>query len=310
LTILDHELHSIISKAELMDHPWSKGSAKEKLRWSPNIVQSIVRFNQLTAWVIREILGNDYENASPRPSSDADKSDGPKVLVSTTNPRTPKARANVMKHLIMTAQHCRNLQNFNSLKAIMAGMTSSSIWTLTKSWDMIPRRHMQLFEELEALVNPENNYQLLRTTLQITEPPSVPWLGLLLKDLTFVEETPVILRQRQKSASLLSDSTRTAEPTPIATSCPAESTILTMESMSILTEDLPASQATSKHRPATADSATMTPPDVSQLINFSRCRHLANIIGSLQQSQQVPYALQPVPQLQSMLFKILEPRLP
>lgn len=43
-------------------------------------------------------------------------------------------------------------------------------------------------EELKALINREKNYAELRRVLKTVPPPIIPYLGMYLTDLTFIEE--------------------------------------------------------------------------------------------------------------------------
>lgn len=47
---------------------------------------------------------------------------------------------------------------------------------------------MKTFEELMVLMSPESNYTKLRTYLHKTIPPCIPYLGIYLSDLTFIED--------------------------------------------------------------------------------------------------------------------------
>jgi ral guanine nucleotide dissociation stimulator-like 1 len=53
--------------------------------------------------------------------------------------KTPSARGRAISHWIDVAQCCRQLKNFSSLKAIISGLDSSSIFRLKTSWKKIPK---------------------------------------------------------------------------------------------------------------------------------------------------------------------------
>ena len=47
---------------------------------------------------------------------------------------------------------------------------------------------MEVFENLEILMNPEGNFITYRDTLRKSKPPMVPYLGFTLTDLVFINE--------------------------------------------------------------------------------------------------------------------------
>lgn len=98
-----------------------------------------------------------------------------------------KKRAATMKYFITVGQYCRKLQNFNALMAIVAGLNGSAVHRLKKSWDLVPQKKRDAFEELKQIMSQQNNYSTLRNLLHSVDPPCIPYLGMYLTDLTFIE---------------------------------------------------------------------------------------------------------------------------
>jgi len=171
-----------ISTKEWLSGSWNQSDRDTK---SPHIRKMIHNFNEITRWVIYEVL----EEQS-----------------------TPKSRALVIRHFISIAdvvflsplffilfyflifdfffsfQRCRLEKNYNALQGIVSGLQSASVHRLQKSWNEVPKTNINIFRELEALVSPESNFESLRCKLLDVNPPCVPWIGLYLRDLTFVED--------------------------------------------------------------------------------------------------------------------------
>lgn len=80
------------------------------------------------------------------------------------------------------------LNNFNALTAIMAAMTSSPVRRLSKTWELVPKKYTTLIEQLDSLVTHHSNYDKYRKTLHRLDPPCVPFLGVYLTDLVFIED--------------------------------------------------------------------------------------------------------------------------
>ena len=49
-------------------------------------------------------------------------------------------------------------------------------------------KHLSSFKELEQLLSPEDNYSHLRSKMLSISNPCVPWVGLYLRDLTYLND--------------------------------------------------------------------------------------------------------------------------
>ncbi len=98
-----------------------------------------------------------------------------------------KKRAAVIKHWIKIAHHCLELHNYDGLMAIICSLNSSTITRLRKTWDAISPKRKELLRTLQEIVEPSQNNKVLRTRLHDHVPPCLPFLGMYLTDLTFVD---------------------------------------------------------------------------------------------------------------------------
>jgi son of sevenless-like protein len=104
LTTMDADLLKRISPDELHDGAWMKRAEKEKL--APNVLAMVQSFNQLALLVPTEILSEE----------------------------THQQRAKVISAYIQIASKCYCLKNYNSLKAILAGLQSTPVHRLKRTW--------------------------------------------------------------------------------------------------------------------------------------------------------------------------------
>ncbi|KAI1821202.1 ras guanine nucleotide exchange factor domain-containing protein [Xylaria intraflava] len=98
-----------------------------------------------------------------------------------------KKRAATIKQWIKIANRCLELNNYDALMAIVCSLNSSVISRLRKTWDILSPKRRELFRTLYAIVEPSNNNRVLRARLQGHVPPCLPFLGMFLTDLTFVD---------------------------------------------------------------------------------------------------------------------------
>lgn len=98
-----------------------------------------------------------------------------------------KKRAAVIKQWIKIAQSFLELHNYDGLMAIICSLNSSTITRLRKTWDAISQRRREALRNLQEIVEPAQNNKVLRTKLHDHVPPCLPFLGMYLTDLTFVD---------------------------------------------------------------------------------------------------------------------------
>lgn len=159
LTLIDNELFCKINTEEFMDLNFA--SKKRKLGMAQNVAAMTLNTNKLSALVGDSILRHGL-NA--------------------------KQRKNILKQWIKIGDKCLELGNFNSLLTIVSALQSVSIMRLRKTWEMLSPRWQALFASLKAIVLPEKNFVAYRSRIRQQDIPCVPYLGVYLTDLTFIEE--------------------------------------------------------------------------------------------------------------------------
>jgi len=98
-----------------------------------------------------------------------------------------KKRATVIKHWIKIAHQCLELHNYDALMAIICSLNSSTITRLRKTWEVVSAKRREMLKILQAIVEPSQNNKVLRTRLHGHVPPCLPFQGMFLTDLTFVD---------------------------------------------------------------------------------------------------------------------------
>ncbi|KYQ90273.1 Ras guanine nucleotide exchange factor [Tieghemostelium lacteum] len=157
LTISEFELFRNVASKELLSLSWQKS---DKDKRSPNLLRMIHRFNEVSNWVVYTIVreGN------------------------------LKKRAHHLKRFIKLTEELRKLNNFNCVFVVVAALYSASVNRLSKTWAEISKQQMKAFEEIVALTSPNSSFSAYREELHNANPPCIPYLGVHLSDLTFIEE--------------------------------------------------------------------------------------------------------------------------
>ncbi|KAF0978870.1 hypothetical protein FDP41_001940 [Naegleria fowleri] len=157
ICLIDYAMFKTIEPKECLNQAWNK---EHRVTKAPNISKMIQYFNLLSGYVATEVL---------RPELELEK------------------RVKTVEKFLELANHCKSLNNFNAVFSIMSGLNSSAVHRLSKVWDAISEESKKIREDLEYL-RQGNNFSNLRNVLKNVNPPCVPFNGLFLTDLTFIED--------------------------------------------------------------------------------------------------------------------------
>ncbi|RUP48548.1 hypothetical protein BC936DRAFT_144412, partial [Jimgerdemannia flammicorona] len=83
----------------------------------------------------------------------------------------------------------RNMNNYNTLMAILAGINSAPIMRLKNTRDLISVKKIhKSFKSLERLMGSDKSFSTYRLALKNSEPPGIPYIGIHMQDLLSLVE--------------------------------------------------------------------------------------------------------------------------
>ncbi|RXM98817.1 RAS guanyl-releasing protein 1 [Acipenser ruthenus] len=100
----------------------------------------------------------------------------------------PQQRAEVFIKFIRVAQKLRQLQNFNTLMAVIGGLSHSSISRLKETSSILPQDVNKALSEMTDLLSSSSNYGWYRRVYADCSGFKIPILGVHLKDLVSLNE--------------------------------------------------------------------------------------------------------------------------
>ncbi|XP_035213872.1 ras-specific guanine nucleotide-releasing factor 1-like [Stegodyphus dumicola] len=157
MTYLDHKIFISIRSEEFLGQAWMK---PEKATKAPNILLMTRRFNDVSRLVVSEIM----------------------------RATMMSARVTIIEKWAAVADICRCLHNFNGVLQICAAFMNSSVFRLKKTWEKVSKTTKQSIDKLQALVSADGRFRNMRDALHRCDPPCIPYLGMYLTDLSFIEE--------------------------------------------------------------------------------------------------------------------------
>ncbi|GAB0136318.1 hypothetical protein EsDP_00004623 [Epichloe bromicola] len=186
LTIIESRLYGKIKAAECLSKTWQKKIAEGEPDLAPNVKALILHSNQMTNWVAEMILAQ----------------------------MDVKKRVVVIKHFVAVADKCRTLNNYSTLTSIISALATAPIARLKRTWDQVPQRTQGVLEAMRRVMASTKNFGEYRVALHAANPPCIPFFGVYLTDLTFIEDgIPSIIKKtnlinfakRAKTAEVIRD---------------------------------------------------------------------------------------------------------
>uniref|UniRef100_A0AC11E7L6 Ras protein specific guanine nucleotide releasing factor 2 n=1 Tax=Ovis aries TaxID=9940 RepID=A0AC11E7L6_SHEEP len=157
ITLLDHVVFRSIPYEEFLGQGWMKLDKNER---TPYIMKTSQHFNDMSNLVASQIMN--YADVT--------------------------SRANTIEKWVAVADICRCLHNYNGVLEITSALNRSAIYRLKKTWAKVSKQTKALMDKLQKTVSSEGRFKNLRETLKNCNPPAVPYLGMYLTDLAFIEE--------------------------------------------------------------------------------------------------------------------------
>lgn len=146
MTLMDYLYCKAIEPKECLGMAWTKDSKDEK---SPNLLKSIRRFNFVSRWIAYLIV----------------------------NENNIKKRVRIMTHILDILKSLRELNNFNGVFQLVAGLGNASVHRMTKTFAQLRPDKRKILEDLRVLTKPEKSWANYRKELHQVNPPCVPFLG-------------------------------------------------------------------------------------------------------------------------------------
>ena len=78
--------------------------------------------------------------------------------------------------------------NYNSLFAILSGLSNVAVSRMQNTWRKVPSKMVSEYEDLSKLMDPSRNMKSYRQHLLNATPPLVPFFPIVIKDLFFIHE--------------------------------------------------------------------------------------------------------------------------
>jgi son of sevenless-like protein len=97
-------------------------------------------------------------------------------------------RSSVLTKIIRIANECVLLGNFNGAFELISATTITPVHRLKKTWGLLSRQDLKLHSDLLAYISSSGNFKFLREKITASKSPHIPYIGLIFKDLTYVDD--------------------------------------------------------------------------------------------------------------------------
>lgn len=158
ITSITNKMVKKISPVELLPKARNNG------KLACNLISLISRSNNLTLFIIEEVLAYDHS----------------------------ATRARVVEKFICVAEHLYEMRNFNDLLSVVCAIGHSIIQhNLGLTWKKVKKSFKDKFEELKQFLSFEDNYKTMREEMTACSKAGkffTPYIGIFLRRLSFLEE--------------------------------------------------------------------------------------------------------------------------
>jgi hypothetical protein len=160
MTRIDWVMFSSIRIRDLVRHVSLSHDQKEKCRNLKNVNRMISHFNHVAQWVANMILIRDKA----------------------------KHRAPCLEKFMIIAQKLRQLNNYNGLAAVLAGINGTAIHRLAQTRNLIGQDVLKRFAGLGLLMGTQKSHFAYRLAWENSPLPRIPFMPLHRRDLVSAEE--------------------------------------------------------------------------------------------------------------------------
>ncbi|GLV32312.1 Exchange protein directly activated by cAMP [Carabus blaptoides fortunei] len=157
MTLFDWDMFWSVHEYELIYHTFGRHHFEQI---TANLDVFLRRFNEIQFWVVTEMC-----------------------MTSSLSKRVA-----LLRKFIKLAAYCKEYQNLNAFCAIVMGLSNVAVSRLSLTWEKLPSKFRKLYTEFESLIDPSRNHRAYRVSVGKLQPPVVPFMPLLLKDMTFTHE--------------------------------------------------------------------------------------------------------------------------
>ncbi|EGG23773.1 Ras guanine nucleotide exchange factor [Cavenderia fasciculata] len=158
LCLIDFGMYESIKPTEFLIKGWVRPSYRSK---AVNLLSLMKRFNDFTKWISHSLL---------------------------IEQQNTKGKSKLLGKFLKIAEHLRTLNNFHSLMAIFGAINSTSVYRTKTIRKDLSKQQQETYADLEKLFHSDNNYKSYRLAYKDAGPPCIPFMGIHLRDLTYVDE--------------------------------------------------------------------------------------------------------------------------
>lgn len=160
LTRIDWIMFSSIRIRDFVRHVSLSAAEKERCKSLRNINRMINHFNHIAKWVANMVLLRDK----------------------------PKHRAQMLEKFMSIALKLRQLNNYNGLAAVLAGINGTAIHRLAQTRGLVPADVQKRFARLVILMGTQKSHFAYRLAWENSPLPRIPFIPLHRRDLVSAEE--------------------------------------------------------------------------------------------------------------------------
>lgn len=157
-TLIEYSLFKQVDLKELCNIAWRKSAHPR--RDAINVVNLYTRCEMVSMWTATEVVSGS----------------------------SIRQRATTIEKLVQLAQKCVEVRNYNTSMEILGGLNRHVVQRMKKSWEAVSPSIFEIFQSINNLFDTRRNFSNYRYQLKRGILPCLPFMGVILHDLTFADE--------------------------------------------------------------------------------------------------------------------------
>ncbi|KAI8841464.1 ras guanine nucleotide exchange factor domain-containing protein [Chytriomyces cf. hyalinus JEL632] len=185
LTLFEFDEFALVRPSECLDQIWSANIEKERAAAKLQVLTK----KQTSCKHQSKEYSSPSESAISKMIGHTNKLS---LWIATTilSCANIKIRVLLLRYFAQCAIKCRELSNYNGITGIVAGLSMAPIARLHKTWRKFGKYYSSILSDYEAsasIVSPKGQYANYRKELKDIKLPAIPFLGVYLTDITFID---------------------------------------------------------------------------------------------------------------------------
>ena len=117
--------------------------------------------------------------------------------------REVEKRSEALMSSIALALALKKLNNISGLTAVLSALNSTPVVKLKQTWALVQPKYLKVYSKLKDFISSQYNFGRIRNHTLESALPGIPYLGVVMQDMTFIHENSDFLKYHSSLTDLV-----------------------------------------------------------------------------------------------------------